>query len=306
MVSSSSSTAASGSHRAGWHRLQQQQQQQHVEGGLFLSAALMGSAAERQSSWPHQGSIPRPVSPAAGGGLLQLSPGGRVLPAVLPSVGSGVYSSSGLYSSSGSGAVGSHEGAGAGSRQQSGAIALDLHRTSSGITYSYTGTGHSPGGRLHVLNAPAAVGAGGVAGGGLRSDQGPGLVSSRQQQQQQQVQVVSGGVRVSRSGLVVWLRAALDVLAALTQVDPSAALMELSHKLAGEGGSGGGRGGGGRVGKGQSGEGSNVGGTCVLRGWRWQQLAFCLLRVPACTQLAWKRQVACIIVCIFKETLKVV
>jgi hypothetical protein len=49
----------------------------------------------------------------------------------------------------------------------------------------------------------------------------------REQQQQQQVPV-------SRSVLVVWLRAALDVLAALMHVDPAAVLMELSHKLAGE------------------------------------------------------------------------
>jgi hypothetical protein len=116
---------------------------------------------------------------------------------------------------------------------------LDLHRTSSGITYSYTGTG-----ARMPLNTPAGVaaavagGGGGGGGGGLKVDQGSGLVASRQQQQQQIV--VPGGVRVSRSGLVVWLRAALDVLAALTQVDPAAVLMELSHKLAGEGGCGGG------------------------------------------------------------------
>jgi hypothetical protein len=61
---------------------------------------------------------------------------------------------------------------------------------------------------------------------------GPLSSSSEQQQQQQQQQQLSG-VRVSRTLLVVWLRAALDVLAALTHVDPAAVLMELSHKLAG-------------------------------------------------------------------------
>jgi hypothetical protein len=44
----------------------------------------------------------------------------------------------------------------------------------------------------------------------------------------------AAGVSRSRRQLVAWLRAALDVLAAVAAVDPAAVLTELSHKLAGE------------------------------------------------------------------------
>jgi hypothetical protein len=101
---------------------------------------------------------------------------------------------------------------------------LDLHSSSSGVTYSYSGTQHSP--------SSSGVGAAGSSVGstssGVKHGQAGGLSSISEQQQQ----VL--GARVSRGVLVVWLRAALDVLAALAHVDPAAVLMELSHRLAGE------------------------------------------------------------------------
>jgi hypothetical protein len=49
---------------------------------------------------------------------------------------------------------------------------------------------------------------------------------------------------------VVWLRAAVDVLAALTMMEPGMVLNEMSHRLAGgcQRGAGGGRGGAGGAG----------------------------------------------------------
>lgn len=208
-LSSSKSNTASNtsSSSSGWAKWRPQ----HIEGGLFLSSALMGSAAAtKQGSWT-PGGVSRSASPAAGAaaGLLEVSPVGRVVPAG----GSGALA--------GSGWIGIGAGAAESSQQQAGL--LDLHRKSSGVTYSYSGAQHSPG----SSGPGAAVSA--VSSGVKHGHTAGGLSSISEQQQQQGM-----GVRVSRSVLVVWLRAALDVLAALTHVDPAAVLMELSHKLAGE------------------------------------------------------------------------
>jgi hypothetical protein len=137
---SSSSIAAGGG---------QQHRQQHIEGGLFISAALLGSS--ELGSNGRQGTLSRAASPAAGlsGGI-------------------------------------------------NGASGEQLVTTPSGIMYSTSAAG--------LAAAPSSVSG------------ASGAVS----------------VRMSRRSLVVWLRAALDLLAAVTQVDPAAVLMELSHKLAGE------------------------------------------------------------------------
>jgi hypothetical protein len=58
--------------------------------------------------------------------------------------------------------------------------------------------------------------------------------SSSSQQHGQMQQLVPAAAVVGRSGLVSWLRCVLDLLAALTLVEPAALLNELSHKLAGE------------------------------------------------------------------------
>jgi hypothetical protein len=47
--------------------------------------------------------------------------------------------------------------------------------------------------------------------------------------------LMPAAVAVGRGALVSWLRCVLDLLSALTLVDPAAVLNELSHKLAGEG-----------------------------------------------------------------------
>lgn len=222
--SGTAATAASSSSSSGWVV----RRPQHVEGGLFLCAALMGSSAaagtSRQDSWPHapaNNSIP--ASPAASSsvtGLLEVSPVG----ALVPSSGSGAFGSgSGTWSAAGN-------GPGSQQQQQQQAGLLDLHRTSSGLTYSYT-AGHAAGSPSGAAGT-AAPGSTGVRYG--QHHAGGPLSSISGQQQQQQL----SGVRVSRTLLVVWLRAALDVLAALTHVDPAAVLMELSHKLAGVWGGG--------------------------------------------------------------------
>jgi hypothetical protein len=207
-LSSSNSNTASSSSSSGWAKWRPQ----HVEGGLFLSSALMGSAAAaKHGSWT-PGGVSRSASPAAGAvaGLLEVSPAGQVV----PTSGSGAFGSSGW--------IGSGTGVADGSQQQAGL--LDLHRTSSGVTYSYSGAQHSPG----SSGLGAAGGSAASDSSSVKHGQAGGLSSISEQQQQ------GMGVRVSRGVLVVWLRAALDVLAALTHVDPAAVLMELSHRLAGE------------------------------------------------------------------------
>lgn len=216
----SSSTGGAG-HGSGWT----QWRPQHVEGGLFLSAALMGSTgAASQGAWGAGVGVSRSASPAAGAvaGLLEVSPVGRTVQAG----GSGAFNGSGGFSGSGVGLVaGNASGA---QQQQQYAGMVDLHRTTSGITYSYTAVQHN-----HWGSTVSTAGGSSTVGStvSVKYSQITSGVSSISQQQQQQQGV---GVRVSRSVLVVWLRAALDVLAALTHVDPAAVLMELSHKLAGE------------------------------------------------------------------------
>lgn len=202
---SSAASTSSSSQAAGWGggRIPSPQ---HVEGGLFLSAALMGPATSRGGSPYPGGSLSRSVSPAAVGSLLEGSPSGRGV----GGAGSGAWGGSGSASAAGGSQL--EYSSNTAGHQHPGM--QPVHSTSTGLTYSYAG-GHGHG--------MAVVGAG--------SGQGSpaGLGSVREQQQ------VSGGqVSVSRSVLVVWLRAALDVLAALMHVDPAAVLMELSHKLAGE------------------------------------------------------------------------
>lgn len=197
---SSTTSSSSTNTLSGW----QQWQQRHVEGGLFLSPALMGTMATRQG-----GSLPlsRSVSPAAmlGGGSLEVPPATAAGRLVSPAGSGGVFNS-------GSGGIGMAAAASTLYQQVSSGLHDHIHTTPSGLAYSYNSTQQG-------AASGVSAGSAGVL----------GTVHERQQLQQQSLL----GVRASRGALVVWLRSALDVLAALTHVDPAAVLMELSHKLAG-------------------------------------------------------------------------
>jgi hypothetical protein len=94
-----------------------------------------------------------------------------------------------------------------------------------GVRYSYSGSSSST-----TASAPNA----GMSGAGRVPQLHESASGNSQQQQHAQMQqLVPAAVAVGRGALVSWLRCVLDLLAALTLVDPGALLNELSHKLAG-------------------------------------------------------------------------
>lgn len=231
---------------------QQWQKQQHVEGGLFFSADMLGRPAAsqaRSSSFVGQRMSSGGSAPGAVLSLPIQHSSWTVPIAEVGLVGGG--SSSGPFGlcragSSGAGCLqpGSHRGSGpqvvtssvTGVRYSysgGGASAAAAGGTA-GLAASQQGTSSSSSDRDAQMQAAHRASHSGTLTGSLAPHQAaaaPGVAAPGQM-----AALVPAVVHVGRGVLVAWLRCVLDVLAALTLVDPAAVLNELSSKLAGEAG----------------------------------------------------------------------